>query len=91
MKKFTLFLAFIALTTFGVGCSSVQDASNSALDQAKGNVSLGFSTKKVDKGYEVAGHAGTNVFGIEPYGSFVAGIRYNPKTAEAPAPVETTK
>jgi hypothetical protein len=68
-------------------CSSVKSTTDAALDQARTGASLGFSTQKVEKGYQVSGHASTNVFGIEPYGSFTAGVRYAPKAlAPAPAP-----
>lgn len=80
----------IAIVAVGLlaSCSSVKQTSNAALDQARTGASLGFSTEKVDKGYQVSGHASTNVFGIEPYGSFTAGIRYAPKQP-APAPLPT--
>jgi hypothetical protein len=65
-------------------CSTVKEQGNVALNQAKTGASIGFVTEKVEKGYQVSGHASTNVFGIEPYGSFKAGIRYAPRQ-----PVET--
>ena len=75
MKKVLLLLASATL----ISCSSVQTGSDRALEQVKGNASVGFGTTKVEGGYEVNGHASTNVFGVEPYGQFRAGIRYAPK------------
>ena len=49
-------------------------------EQAKSNLSVGIDTNKVDTGYELSGHAGTNIFGVEPYASFKVGLKYNPKT-----------
>ena len=62
-----------------VSCTSVKSTTDAALDQARTGASVGFSTEKVEKGYQVSGHASTNVFGVEPYGSFTAGIRYAPR------------
>jgi hypothetical protein len=75
MKKILLIL-LISLTA---SCTVVKNASNGATQQAKGNLSVGFSTEKVEQGYEVNGFASTNIFGIEPYASFKAGLKYNPK------------
>ena len=75
MKKALILLASLTL----ISCSSVQNGTDAALEQAKGNVSVGFGTTKVEGGYEVNGHASTNVFGVEPYGSFKAGVRYAPR------------
>lgn len=78
-------LFVIAAVALLASCSSVKETSDAALAQAKTGASVGFSTGKVEKGYQVSGHASTNVFGVEPYGSFVAGIRYAPRVAvEAP-------
>lgn len=74
MKTTILLISVALLSSCTIG--------NQVSDQAKGNLSLGFSTKKVDAGYEVSGHAGTNVFGLEPYVAFKAGFRYNPKNEE---------
>jgi len=73
--KYVLALAMMAL----VSCSSVKSTTNTALDQVKTGANVGFTTEKVEKGYQVSGHASTNVFGVEPYGSFTAGIRYAPR------------
>lgn len=48
-------------------------------EQAKSNLSVGVSADKVDSGYELSGHAGTNIFGVEPYASFKVGVKYNPQ------------
>jgi hypothetical protein len=71
--KSVLFFTLIISAAF-TSCSTVKDT---AAQQAKGNLSVGFDTQKVDNGYEVNGHASTNVFGVEPYAAFKAGIRYN--------------
>ena len=84
MKKLIAITAVMMLAS----CSSVKSTTDAALDQARTGASLGFSTQKVESGYQVSGHASTNVFGIEPYGSFTAGVRYVPK-APAPAPAPT--
>ena len=89
MKTITTLFAIAMLSL--ASCTAVQQGTDSALDQAKGNVSVGFSTTKVEKGYEVNGHAATNVFGVEPYGSFKVGVRYNPKTPVEGEAVEATK
>ena len=86
--KTLLLAAVIAACT---SCSSVKSTSEAALDQAKTGASIGFTTEKVEKGYQVSGHASTNVFGIEPYSSFVTGIRYAPKRAVELADVEPAK
>lgn len=75
----TLFLSLIVSISLLSSCTSVKTASQGAAEQVKGNLSVGFSTEKVENGYEVGGHASTNVFGIEPYASFKAGVKYNPK------------
>jgi hypothetical protein len=75
MKKALILLASLTL----ISCSSVQNGTDSALGQVKGNASVGFGTTKVEGGYEVNGHASTNIFGVEPYGSFKTGIRYAPR------------
>ena len=73
-----------------VSCSSVKNTTDTALNQARTGASVGFSTEKVEKGYQVSGHASTNVFGVEPYSSFTAGIKYSPRRpVEAPQPVTT--
>lgn len=72
-----------------VSCSSVKDTTNAALDQARSGASVGFSTERVKGGYQVSGSASTNVFGVEPYGSFSAGIKYAPRRAVDTTPVET--
>ena len=73
-----------------VSCSSVKNTTDTALNQARTGASVGFVTEKVEKGYQVSGHASTNVFGVEPYGSFTAGIRYAPRRpVEAPQSVTT--
>ena len=69
--KIAILLITLAMVT---SCSTVKDT---VAQQAKGNLSVGFDTQKVGNGYEVNGHASTNVFGVEPYASFRAGIRYN--------------
>lgn len=79
---------------FAIGicsCSSVKSTSEAALDQAKTGASIGFATERVEQGYQVSGHASTNVFGIAPYSSFTAGIKYAPKRPVAPADVQPTK
>ena len=82
-------LLLIVTSLMFVSCSSVKDTTNAALDQARSGASVGFNTERVPGGYQVSGNASTNVFGIEPYGSFTAGIRYAPeKTLETPS-VET--
>jgi hypothetical protein len=86
----TSIIAAIALAS----CTSVKEQTNAALDQAKTGASIGFVTEKVEKGYQVSGHASTNVFGVEPYGSFTAGVRYAPRRPVeqvAPVVVEATK
>jgi hypothetical protein len=86
----TSIIAAIALAS----CTSVKEQTNAALDQAKTGASIGFVTEKVEKGYQVSGHASTNVFGVEPYGSFTTGVRYAPRRPVeqvAPVVVETTK
>lgn len=74
----TLLVSIIATIAL-VSCSTIKDQTNAAINQAKTGASIGFATEKVEKGYQVSGHASTNVFGIEPYGSFEAGIRYAPR------------
>jgi hypothetical protein len=86
----TLITSIIAAMALA-SCSTVKEQGNVALNQAKTGASIGFVTEKVDKGYQVSGHASTNVFGIEPYGSFTTGIRYAPKRPAAPADVEPAK
>lgn len=82
-------LLLIVTSLMFVSCSSVKDTTNAALDQARSGASVGFNTERVDGGYQVSGRASTNVFGVEPYGSFTAGIRYAPRRpVEAPV-VET--
>lgn len=76
MKTITLFAIIASLSI--TSCSTVKDTSNSALEQARTNISVGIGTQKVEGGYEVSGHASTRVFGLEPYGSFTAGVRYVP-------------
>lgn len=71
MKIISILLFTMVMVT---SCSTVKD---NVAQQAKGNLSVGFDTQKVDNGYEVNGHASTNVFGVEPYASFRAGVRYN--------------
>lgn len=86
----TSIIAAIALAS----CTSVKEQTNAALDQAKTGASIGFVTEKVEKGYQVSGHASTNVFGVEPYGSFTTGVRYAPRRPVeqvAPVVVEATK
>jgi hypothetical protein len=86
----TSIIAAIALAS----CTSVKEQTNAALDQAKTGASIGFVTEKVEKGYQVSGHASTNVFGVEPYSSFTAGVRYAPRRPVeqvAPVVVEATK
>jgi hypothetical protein len=70
MKNYILLLIALTVTS----CSTVRD---SVAQQVKGNLSVGFDTDKVDNGYEVNGHASTNIFGIEPYTSFRIGVKYN--------------
>lgn len=86
--KTLLLAAALALCT---SCSSIKSTSEAALDQAKTGASVGFATERVDKGYQVSAHASTNVFGIAPYSSFTAGIKYAPKRPVAPADVQPTK
>lgn len=86
----TSIIAAVALAS----CTSVKEQTNAALDQAKTGASVGFVTEKVEKGYQVSGHASTNVFGVEPYGSFTAGVRYAPRRPVeqiAPVVVEAAK
>jgi len=92
MKKYITTLLLVAtLAICTPSCSTVKSTSDAALAQAKTGASVGFSTEKVEQGYQVSGHASTNVFGIEPYSSFVAGIRYAPKRPAVPADVEPAK
>ena len=87
--KTTLLIAMLAGL---ISCTSVKNTTDAALDQARTGASVGFATEKVDKGYQVSGHASTNVFGVEPYGSFTAGIRYAPRRpVEEPEPPLPTK
>jgi hypothetical protein len=86
----TLITSIIAAMALA-SCSTVKEQGNVALNQAKTGASIGFVTEKVDKGYQVSGHASTNVFGIEPYGSFATGIRYAPKRPAAPVDIEPAK
>ena len=74
----TLITSIIIAATLA-SCTSVKEQTTVALDQAKTGASIGFTTEKVEGGYQASGHASTNVFGIEPYGSFTAGIRYAPR------------
>jgi len=86
----TSIIAAIALAS----CTSVKEQTNAALDQVKTGASIGFVTEKVENGYQVSGHASTNVFGVEPYSSFTAGVRYAPRRPVeqvAPVVVEATK
>lgn len=78
MKKILLIL----LVSLAASCTVVKNTSDGAAQQAKGNLSVGFATEKVDKGYEVNGFASTNIFGVEPYASFKAGLKYNPKKSQ---------
>lgn len=78
----TLFLSLIVSISLLCSCTSVKTASTDAAEQVKGNLSVGFSTEKVENGYEIGGHASTNIFGLEPYASFKAGLKYNPKKQE---------
>lgn len=80
-------IAAIALASCCASCSTVKEQTNVALNQAKTGASIGFNTEKVEKGYQVSGHASTNIFGVEPYGSFTTGIRYAPRTPVAVEPV----
>ncbi len=86
----TSIIAAVALAS----CTSVKEQTNAALDQVKTGASVGFTTERVEKGYQVSGHASTNVFGVEPYGSFTAGVRYAPRRPVeqvAPVVVEAAK
>jgi uncharacterized lipoprotein YajG len=91
MKTLTTLILAIVLASCCPSCTSIKSTSDAALAQAKTGASVGFTTEKVEKGYQVSGHASTNVFGIEPYGSFTAGIKYAPKRPAAPADVEPAK
>ena len=64
-----------------MSCTNVKQTADSAASQAKSNLSVGLSTGKspIGSGYEVNGHASTNIFGVRPYASFTAGISYVPK------------
>lgn len=85
-------LLLIVTSLMFVSCSSVKDTTNAALDQARSGASVGFNTERVPGGYQVSGNASTNVFGVEPYGSFKAGIRYAPRQAVEPVVVtQSTK
>lgn len=80
MKTFVL--AIISFTL--ISCSSTNTQSEAvALQQAKSNLSVGLTTGRspIGTGYEVSGHASTNVFGIRPYGSFIFGVSYVSKNA----------
>ena len=94
-KTLTTFLLAIILASCCPSCTSVKQTSNAALNQARTGASGGFTTEKVEKGYQVSGHASTNVFGVEPYGSFTAGIKYAPRKPVEPVvelpPVEVSK
>ena len=72
-------IALVLIMAALVSCSSVKSTTSTTLDHVKTGASVGFVTEKVDNGYQASGHASTNVFGVEPYGSFTAGIRYAPR------------
>ncbi len=72
-----------------VSCSSVKDTTDAALDQVRSGASVGFNTERVQGGYQVSGRASTNVFGVEPYGSFTTGIRYAPRRTVETTTLET--
>jgi hypothetical protein len=85
-------LLLIVTSLMFVSCSSVKDTTNAALDQARSGASVGFNTERVSGGYQVSGRASTNIFGVEPYGSFTAGIKYAPRQAVEPVGVtQSTK
>lgn len=84
-------LVTLLIATTLISCTSIKSTSDAALAQAKTGASVGFSTEKVEKGYQVSGHASTNVFGVEPYGSFTAGIRYAPKRPAEPVESQPAK
>jgi hypothetical protein len=85
MKKLLLFVT----TLMFVSCSSVKDTTDAALDQVRSGASVGFNTERVQGGYQVSGNASTNVFGVEPYGSFTAGIKYAPRRTVETTTLET--
>ena len=85
MKKLLLFVT----TLMFVSCSSVKDTANAVLEKARSGASVGFNTERVENGYQVSGRASTNVFGIEPYGSFSTGIRYTPRRTVQSQSAET--
>lgn len=81
----TLLLAFaLAFALVLASCTTIKQTSQNALDKLRTGADVGFATEKVDQGYQISGHASTNVFGIEPYGSFEAGIKYAPQEAIEP-------
>jgi hypothetical protein len=79
-KTLTTLLLAMALAS----CTSLKQTSEDALDQLRTGAAVGFTTERVEQGYQVNGHASTNIFGIEPYGSFEAGIKYSPHDAIEP-------
>lgn len=69
-------------------CStSTEQAAQNAIDEAKGNLSFGFNTGRVENGYELSGHAGTRIMGVKPYASFKVGVKYEPQPPVELAPV----
>lgn len=79
-RTLTTLLLALALAS----CTTIKQTSQDALDKLRTGAAVGFTTEKVDQGYQVSGHASTNVFGIEPYGSFEAGIKYAPQETIEP-------
>jgi hypothetical protein len=79
-KTLTTLLLALALAS----CTTIKQTSQNALDKLRTGADVGFATEKIDQGYQISGHASTNVFGIEPYGSFKAGIKYAPQDTVEP-------
>jgi len=88
MKHTTLLTTIISIAALA-SCTTTKQTTNEAVEQAKSNIDIGYHMGRVDGGYEVGGHASTNIFGLEPYGSFTTGMRYNPKPV-TPEPIVVT-
>jgi hypothetical protein len=82
-----IFLALCAVSCFAlVSCENFKESLSEIVSSLKANVSAGVEGGKTeDGGYEVKGHASTNVLGWEPYVEAKAGIR---KKVDAPVEEE---
>jgi hypothetical protein len=91
MKTISILLLSLYCACINVSCSTAQQAAQTVEQQAKSNLSVGLNTGKspVGNGYEVNGHASTNIFGVHPYVSFTAGLAYVPVVASPPPVVVT--